>query len=347
MRGERSPRADPRRRARPAAPSHGSRAGANPIPTPRRTAGSKHEVPPFLDRFEPGLVQIDVEVECFGVLAREGERVRRGVDRRHSRTGMLAAIASAIAPDPVPRSSTRGAGSPARSARQRSTTISVSGLGTSARASVFRSDAGSPFAEDVGERLPPRAPLDQLVQAVRHSRSRSTWSCDRVTPRRARRAAPSPRAACRRRPCRGAPPRVEALLRPSLAERALALFGAERFGEVVQLALQDAIELMHRELDAVIGDAVLGIVVRPDLLSRFAGPDLRAPGRVELCPLLLALESNRRARKTRSAFCRFCSWLFSSCIATTSPVGRCVIARRSQWCSRSDRRARSNGRRRS
>ena len=26
----------------------------------------------------------------------------------------------------------------------------------------------SPFAEDVGERLPPRAPLDQLVQAVRH-----------------------------------------------------------------------------------------------------------------------------------------------------------------------------------
>src|SRR5919108_3775737 len=35
--------------------------------------------------------------------------------------------------------------------------------------------------------------------------------------------------------------------------------------------------------------------------------------------------SYSRARRTRNAFWRFCSWLFSSCIETTSPVGRCVI----------------------
>ena len=35
--------------------------------------------------------------------------------------------------------------------------------------------------------------------------------------------------------------------------------------------------------------------------------------------------SRSRARSTRIAFCLFCSCDFSSCIATTIPVGRCVI----------------------
>src|SRR6266511_3745261 len=35
--------------------------------------------------------------------------------------------------------------------------------------------------------------------------------------------------------------------------------------------------------------------------------------------------SYSRERRTRNAFCRFCSWLFSSCIETTSPVGMCVM----------------------
>ena len=35
--------------------------------------------------------------------------------------------------------------------------------------------------------------------------------------------------------------------------------------------------------------------------------------------------SYRRARRTRIAFSRFCSWDFSSCIDTTMPDGLCVI----------------------
>ena len=50
--------------------------------------------------------------------------------------GCSSAIESAIAPLPVPTSTTRGASSPAIAASARSTTISVSGRGTSARASV-------------------------------------------------------------------------------------------------------------------------------------------------------------------------------------------------------------------
>ena len=46
---------------------------------------------------------------------------------------------------------------------------------------------------------------------------------------------------------------------------------------------------MHRQLDPVVGEAVLGEVVRADLLRALAGSDLRATGRVELRALLLEL----------------------------------------------------------
>ena len=67
--------------------------------------------------------------------------------RSRARPGCSSAIASAIAPDPVPTSSTLGASAPSSSARQRSTTVSVSGRGMSARrstASVSRRKPHSP-----------------------------------------------------------------------------------------------------------------------------------------------------------------------------------------------------------
>ena len=73
---------------------------------------------------------------------------------------------------------------PRGATRQRSTTISVSGLGTSARASVFRVrclNPHSPRTYASGSRRARRS-----TSSCRPSgtlRSRSTWSCDRVTPR--------------------------------------------------------------------------------------------------------------------------------------------------------------------
>ena len=82
------------------------------------------------------LDELDREPEPLRVLAGERERVGRDVGRGDARAGRSSAIASAIAPLPVPTSTTRGASTPAIAASARSTTISVSGRGTSARASV-------------------------------------------------------------------------------------------------------------------------------------------------------------------------------------------------------------------
>ena len=76
--------------------------------------------------------------ESLGVLAGERERVRRDVGRGHARVGALVLRARARSRRCRCRRRRRAARRrPAISARQRSTTISVSGRGTSARASVF------------------------------------------------------------------------------------------------------------------------------------------------------------------------------------------------------------------
>ena len=67
-------------------------------------------------------------------------------DRRDLRARISSAIASAIAPLPVPTSSTRGSATPAIRARQRSTTTSVSGRGTSTRASTFSVSRRNPHS---------------------------------------------------------------------------------------------------------------------------------------------------------------------------------------------------------
>src|SRR3954447_18960386 len=68
------------------------------------------------------------------------------------------------------------------------------------------------------------------------------------------------------------------------------LLGGQCLGELVQLAFQDAIEIVHGQLYAVVGDAVLRIVVGADLLRTLAGADLRPTCRRLLGRLLLALE---------------------------------------------------------
>src|SRR5689334_5113620 len=50
----------------------------------------------------------------------------------------------------------------------------------------------------------------------------------------------------------------------------------QRFDELTEIAVEDAVELMRREVDAVIGDAALRKVVRADLLGPVAGSDLAA-----------------------------------------------------------------------
>src|SRR5437764_2841548 len=96
-------------------------------------------------------------------------------------------------------------------------------------------------------RTPPEPPgHDPRAGLIATCRARA----QRVAPRRPRGCRrPPPRAARR---SNGAPPRR------SLAEREPTLFGAERLGEVVQLALQRPVELVRGQLDAVVGDAILG-----------------------------------------------------------------------------------------
>src|SRR4029453_11718450 len=68
------------------------------------------------------------------------------------------------------------------------------------------------------------------------------------------------------------------------------LLGGERFGELVQIALDDAVEPLDRQVHPVVRDAVVGVVVGADLLRAVPAADLRAPRGRELFLLALALE---------------------------------------------------------
>src|SRR5450759_2742170 len=72
-------------------------------------------------------------------------------------------------------------------------------------------------------------------------------------------------------------------------ERSALLLGRERVGELAQIAVQDLIEPVERQLDAVIGDPTLGEVVGANLLRPLARADLQSPGRRLLVLMALAL----------------------------------------------------------
>jgi hypothetical protein len=63
--------------------------------------------------------------------------------------------------------------------------------------------------------------------------------------------------------------------------------GTQRHDELVEIALDHGLELVQRELDAVIGDAVLRVVVGANLLLRSAEPTM--PRRSALIASLLSL----------------------------------------------------------
>ncbi len=109
-------------------------------------------------------------------------------------------------------------------------------------------------------------------------------------------------------------------------ELAAALVGDQRVDDLVELAGQDLVELVEVEVDAVVGDPVLLEVVGADLLGPAAAAHLVAAGVGQLGASggpARALSS--RARSTCRALARFWIWLFSSCMATTMPVGRWVM----------------------
>ena len=78
-------------------------------------------------------------------------------------------------------------------------------------------------------------------------------------------------------------------VRPVAVELPRALGGGERVGDLVELPGEHLVERVQREADAVVGDAVLLVVVRADLLGAPAALHLAAPGRRQLRLLALAL----------------------------------------------------------
>src|SRR5262245_13507859 len=90
------------------------------------------------------------------------------------------------------------------------------------------------------------------------------------------------------------------ILEPSLAQvpplcrrsrQGLALLlGAERLGELAEIAVEHLVEAVDRELDPMVGHAVLREVVGPDLLRPLARPDLRPARRRKLGLLFLPFE---------------------------------------------------------
>src|SRR5215212_545498 len=90
-------------------------------------------------------------------------------------------------------------------------------------------------------------------------------------------------------PCASASPTVTASDCGGF-ERLPPLLGGERVGELVELPFENAVEVVHGDLYAVIRHAVLGEIVGPDLLRALAGADLRPPRCRLLRGLLLALQ---------------------------------------------------------
>ena len=118
--------------------------------------------------------------------------------------------------------------------------------------------------------------------------------------------------------------RAHAPRRPS-RELFRALGREERVDERVHAPLEHVRQLVHRQLDAVVGHPVLGEVVRADLLGPLAGPDLRAPvGRLLGGRLLLRLLEEPRAQVPHRllAVLQLRPLLLAP---TTIPVGLCVI----------------------
>ena len=251
-----------------------------------------------------------------------------------------------MAPLPVPTSSTAAR---ARRREQRasaaSTSSSVSGRGISTSGDTRSgSEKNSWLAHEVRERLAARAARDASRRsaraaarararsgnarnelrgcAVAYASSTSASSCgDALAPRALR----TPRPPTARRPSRRERARgrraMLALRHGSAREAQRAeLIGLvlvrERPDHVVELAVDDVVELVEREVDAVIGEPALREVVGADALGAVAGADQAAAllGRLGL----RASSPRRRAAAPTAATSR----ARGSCAASARPGTR-------------------------
>ncbi len=256
-----------------------------------------HEVPALAGSGGAvALPQLDLEPEPLGVLARKRQRVGRDVHSGHPGVGALVlererdrARADSDVEDPGPLDSLH------ESERAVDERLGLGPRHERARVRLQRQPPEAPLAEDVRQWLASLAaheerlePVHALVQAAREPRARRPEQmrdeplC--VDPRRLDTGRGEPPLRLGERLANGHSPR-----------RAPALVGRQRLGELVEATLQDPVELMDGQLDPVVGEPVLGEVVRADLLGPLAGADLRVAGGAELGapPLELALVEAR------------------------------------------------------
>ena len=189
--------------------------------------------------------------------------------------------------------------------------------------------------QQVGDRLVADGPpLDEIAERAHRragdSRRRSsTASCGR---RPAQRRAAAPRRDARsvtrtrrwpRPPSRGR--RAPAPLRPWSAdgvrlglglERAAALVGLQRGGELVELAGQHGVQVVLRQPDAVVGDPALAVVVGPDPLGAVAACPPAPGGRRRARPSGGRPPARTGARAGRASPSR------GSAAATSRPASR-------------------------
>ena len=162
-----------RRRRVPPRGSHSRTSGSSAASSPASTYGgfetTRSNGPARPASRSPSRNSTSRPFACC-VLAGQFERASASCRSQATRApGRSCAIASAIAPPPVPTSTTRGESMPSSRARQRSTTISVSGRGTSARASVFsvsRRKSQSPSTYASGSRFPRRWTSPRAARAL-------------------------------------------------------------------------------------------------------------------------------------------------------------------------------------
>ena len=116
-------------------------------------------------------------------------------------------------------------------------------------------------------------------------------------------------------------------VRPSAKPGACSLvLCRQRIDEFVEIAGHDAIDLVERQVDAVIGDAALREIVGADALAAIAGADLGfAVGSARGVQAGALAFRRCGERRIFIAFALFLCWLRSSCMATTVPVGIWVM----------------------
>src|SRR5262249_53432266 len=116
--------------------------------------------------------------------------------------------------------------------------------------------------------------------------------------RRPRTGESAPRAG--RCPRRQSPPPPSRSFFGELRELLGLVLGSERVDDVVELAVHDAVDLVERQVDAVVGDAALREVVGADALRAVARADqglARRGGLRRELLLLLVLDARRKHRK--------------------------------------------------